>query len=301
MSVISFIGLGNMGGPMATNLAKAGYDVKGFDIDEEKVRKLEENGVKPLTGIKEACVEVDVIITMLPAGTQVKSVYLDEAGVIQSADKKTLLIDCSTIDVTTTRELAIEAEKVGLVMLDAPVSGGVMGAKAASLTIMVGGPEKGYGQVRELLSSLGENIVYTGGSGNGQVAKMCNNLILGVSMIGVSEAFVLAERLGLDHQKLFDIASTSSGQCWSLNSYCPVPGPVPSSPANRCYEAGFTADMMLKDLRLSQAAAGACGAHTPIGEKAESLYRLFEASGGGSLDFSGIIGMLRDNCNDGES
>ena len=203
------------------------------------------------------------------------------------------MVDCSTIDVKTAREVAVEAANKGLQMLDAPVSGGVMGANAATLTFMVGGSEKAFKTAKPVLQVMGKNIVHAGGSGNGQVAKVCNNMILGISMIGVSEAFVLAEKLGLDHQKLYDISSTSSGQCWSITSYCPVPGPVQASPANNNYEAGFTVDMMLKDLRLAQEAAISCDANTPMGAEAASLFGLFQSSGSGGLDFSGIIQLIR--------
>jgi len=294
MSVVGFIGLGNMGGPMAANLIKAGHKVQGFDIEQDRVRQFEKNGGDPVNDIREISNNVDFVITMLPAGSHVRSVYLETCGVIASFNKNTLLIDCSTIDVATAREVAAEAKRAGLIMLDAPVSGGVMGAEAASLTIMVGGNKRGFEQATSLLSLMGKNVIYTGSSGNGQVAKMCNNLMLGVSMIGVSEAFVLAEKLGLDHQKLYDISSSSSGQCWSLTSYCPVPGPVPNSPANRNYQAGFTVDMMLKDLQLSQESAKICGVETPMGAKAASLYDQFEGLGNGYLDFSGIIRLLRN-------
>ena len=293
MANIGFIGLGNMGGPMATHLINADHQVKGFDVVPDCVGKFVDAGGTAAKNVIDASSDIDVIITMLPAGKEVRDVYLGEAGILASTDCKPLLIDCSTIDVETARNVAGKAANAGLLMLDAPVSGGVMGAEAATLTFMVGGPEEAFNKAEPLFKVMGKNIVHAGGTGNGQVAKVCNNMILGVSMIGVSEAFVLAEKLGLNHQKLYDISSTSSGQCWSITSYCPVPGPVPASPANRNYEAGFTVDMMLKDLRLSQEAAISCGANTPMGAEAASLYGLFQASGLGGLDFSGIIQLIR--------
>jgi 3-hydroxyisobutyrate dehydrogenase len=234
-----------------------------------------------------------VIITMLPAGAHVRAVYSGEDGVIANANERTLLIDCSTIDVATARAVAGAAGERGLDMLDAPVSGGVGGAQAGTLTFMVGGSDAAFARAQPILAAMGKTIVHAGGSGNGQAAKICNNMILGASMIAVSEGFLLAEKLGLDAQKLFDIASKSSAQCWSLTTYCPVPGPVPTSPANRGYQAGFTAAMMLKDLKLAQEAAQANGASTPLGAEAAALYGLYAAHGLGSEDFSGIIRFLR--------
>jgi 3-hydroxyisobutyrate dehydrogenase len=230
---------------------------------------------------------------MLPSGKEVREVYLGSSGIIENANAGTLLIDCSTIDVETSRAVASEAEKKGLLMLDAPVSGGVGGATAASLTFMVGGSAQAFARAESILQKMGKTIVHAGGAGNGQAAKICNNMILGVSMIAVSEAFVLAEKLGLDHQKLFDISSKSSGQCWSMTSYCPVPGPVPTSPANREYQAGFTAAMMLKDLKLSQDAAKNSGTKTELGADAARIYSQYVASGEASRDFSGIIRFIR--------
>jgi 3-hydroxyisobutyrate dehydrogenase len=237
--------------------------------------------------------DVEAVVTMLPSGKEVREVYLGDRGILASARPGTLLIDSSTIDVETARAVARSAEEKGLPMVDAPVSGGVAGAEAATLTFMVGGSDEAFARARSILETMGRNVVHAGGAGNGQAAKICNNMILGVSMIAVSEAFVLAETLGLDHQKLFDIASKSSGQCWSLTSYCPVPGPVPTSPANRGYQAGFTAAMMLKDLRLAQDAARAGGAATPLGAEAAALYGLYVGHGHGAEDFSGIIRFLR--------
>ena len=293
MAKIGFIGLGNMGGPMAAHLINAKHQVKGFDVVSGCITRFKDKGGLVAKDVTDAASDVDIIITMLPAGNDVRDVYLGTSGILQSTNSKPLLIDCSTIDVETARKVSNEAEKVDLLMLDAPVSGGVMGAEAATLTFMVGGPEKAFKTAKPILDLMGKNIIHAGGTGNGQVAKVCNNMILGISMIGVSEAFVLAEKLGLDHQKLFDISSTSSGQCWAITSYCPVPGPVPNSPANKDFKAGFTVDMMLKDLRLSQEAAISCGANTPMGAEAASLFGLFEATGSGSLDFSSIIKLIR--------
>jgi 3-hydroxyisobutyrate dehydrogenase len=230
---------------------------------------------------------------MLPSGKEVREVYLGSSGIIDNANAGTLLIDCSTIDVETARAATAAAEKKGLLMLDAPVSGGVGGATAGTLTFMVGGSTQAFTRAETILQKMGKTIVHAGGAGNGQAAKICNNMILGVSMIAVSEAFVLAEKLGLDHQKLFDISSKSSGQCWSMTTYCPVPGPVPTSPANRDYQAGFTAAMMLKDLKLSQDAAKTSGTKTELGADAARIYSQYVASGEASRDFSGIIRFIR--------
>jgi len=293
MARIGFIGLGNMGLPMAQNLIKAGHHVEGFDVFGAAVEKLRAAGGEGAASVKVAASRADVVITMLPAGQHVREVYLDGAGVLASAQPGTLLIDSSTIDVATARAVAEAAAAHGLAMLDAPVSGGVGGAQAGTLTFMVGGGDEAFAKAKPLLEAMGKTIVHAGGAGNGQAAKICNNMILGVSMIAVSEAFVLAERLGLDHQKLFDIASKSSGQCWSMTSYCPVPGPVPTSPANRDYQAGFTAAMMLKDLKLAQDAARTAGAATPLGAEAAALYGLYCAHGNGARDFSGVIRFVR--------
>ena len=291
MARIGFIGLGNMGLPMARNLIKAGHAVAGFDVKAQAAGQLADSGGRRAGSAADAGRDAEIVITMLPAGEQVRAVYLDE--VLAAVAPGTLLIDCSTIDVATAREVAQAARGKGLAMIDAPVSGGIAGAQAAALTFMVGGPDDAFARARPVLEALGKTIVHAGGAGNGQAAKICNNMILGASMIVVSEAFLLAEKLGLDAQKLFDISSKSSGQCWSMTSYCPVPGPVPASPANRGYQAGFTAAMMLKDLKLAQEAARAARAATPIGAGAAEVYERFVASGNGSVDFSGIIRALR--------
>ena len=296
MSRIGFIGLGNMGGPMAANLVKAGHAVRGFDLSETAVAAFREAGGEPVASAAEAAEGAEVVVTMLPAGKHVRQVYLGEGGILSAAAEGTLFIDSSTIDVASARDVASAASEAGMAMVDAPVSGGVGGAEAGTLTFMVGGPDDDYARAMPFLKLMGKNIVHAGGAGNGQAAKICNNMILGISMIGVSEAFVLAEKLGLDHQKLFDIASTASGQCWSLTTYCPVPGPVPTSPANRDYAAGFTAAMMLKDLKLAQEAAQDNDAATPMGAQARAIYSLFDAGGHGNVDFSGIIKLLRGNA-----
>jgi 3-hydroxyisobutyrate dehydrogenase len=293
MARIGFIGLGNMGLPMAQNLIKAGHQVEGFDVVGAAIDKLIAAGGAGVETAKMAAARADIVVTMLPAGQDVRDVYFGDSGVLQNVQSGTLLIDCSTIDVETARLVATAAAAKNLPMLDAPVSGGVGGAQAGTLTFMVGGPEAAFAQAKPILEKMGKTIVHAGGPGNGQAAKICNNMILGVSMIAVSEAFVLAEKLGLDAQKLFDIASKSSGQCWSMTSYCPVPGPVPTSPANRDYKAGFTGAMMLKDLKLAQDAAVAAGARTPLGADAAKVYAQFVEAGQGARDFSGIIQMIR--------
>lgn len=290
MARIAFIGLGNMGGPMAANLVKAQHQVFAFDLSAAALDGAVDKGAKKAASAAEAVKGAEVVVTMLPAGKHVREVY--ERDVLPNVAKGTLLIDCSTIDVDSARHVGALAEKAGLEMIDAPVSGGVGGATAGTLTFMVGGGESAFAKAKPILEKMGRNIVHAGASGNGQAAKICNNMILGVSMIAVSEGFMLAKRLGLDAQKLFDVAATSSGQCWSLTNYCPVPGPVPASPANRDYQAGFTAAMMLKDLLLAQQAAAGAGAATPLGAEAAQLFSLFVNSGHGAKDFSGIICML---------
>jgi 3-hydroxyisobutyrate dehydrogenase len=293
MSKIGFIGVGNMGGPMARNLLKAGHELKAFDLSKAAVDLVVAAGATAASTAQEAARDVEIVVTMLPAGQHVRSVYTGEDGILSAAATGTLFIDSSTIDVDSARVVATAADEAGFLMLDAPVSGGVGGAEAGTLTFMVGGPDAAFEKALPVLEQMGKNIVHAGGSGNGQAAKICNNMILGISMIGVGEAFVLGEKLGLDHQKLFDIASTASGQCWSLTTYCPVPGPVPTSPANNDYQAGFTAAMMLKDLRLAQSAAQSSAAATPLGAAAAAIYALYDNGGNGEVDFSGVINMIR--------
>lgn len=290
MATIAFIGLGNMGLPMARNLLKAGHRVVGFDVAPANIAAARDAGIDMPEADQPPVAEV--VVSMLPAGKQVRQVYAGEGGIIARAPAGTLMIDCSTIDVDTARTVIAEAGGAGHAMLDAPVSGGTGGAAAGTLTFMVGGSDSAFERARPILECMGKTIVHAGGPGTGQAAKICNNMVLGISMIAVCEAFALADRLGLDRQKLFDISSKSSGQCWSLTSYCPVPGPVPTSPANRDYQPGFAAEMMLKDLKLAQQAAQSVGAATPLGAEAAQLYQLFVSGGGGGLDFSGIIGML---------
>jgi 3-hydroxyisobutyrate dehydrogenase len=290
MTTIGFIGLGNMGNPMAANLVKAGHTVQGFDLMPENLETAGKNGVTVMANAVAAVKGADAVVTMLPAGKHVISVHEDIAP---SMNKGALLIDCSTIDVNSARAAHAIAKKHGLLSIDAPVSGGVGGAAAGTLTFMAGGSKEAFAAAETILEPMAGKVVHCGDAGNGQAAKICNNMILGISMIGVGEAFVLAEKLGLSHQALFDVASTSSGQCWSLTSYCPVPGPVPTSPANRGYAPGFAAALMLKDLRLAQEAAQSAGAVTPLGAEAAQLYALFDNAGNGGRDFSGIINFLR--------
>lgn len=290
MANIAFIGLGNMGGPMAANLVKAGHAVKGFDLSAEILRSAEASGISPATSLADAVAGADAIVTMLPKGAHVLSVWGELASLAKAG---TLLIDCSTIDVESARKAHQLADGVHCLSLDAPVSGGTGGAAAGTLTFMAGGSDAAFAAARPLLEAMGKKIVHCGGNGAGQAAKICNNMILGISMIGVCEAFALGEKLGLSHQALFDVASTSSGQCWSINTYCPVPGPVPTSPANNDYKPGFAAALMLKDLKLAQEAALAAGAATPLGAEAAQLFDLFEKQGHGGRDFSAIIEMLR--------
>ena len=292
MAVVGFIGLGNMGLPMARNLMRAGHGLRGFDVVPACLEAGVAAGAQRAGSAAEAAAGAEVVITMLPEGRHVREVYLGAEGVLAQSDPAALLIDCSTIDVATARAVNEAAGERGLEVLDAPVSGGVAGAENATLTFMVGGSEAGFARAQPILQQMGKAVIHTGPSGNGQAAKICNNMLLGISMIGVAEAFVLAGRLGLSADKLFEVSRQSSGQCWSLTNYCPVPGLVPSSPANRAYRAGFTAAMMAKDLRLAQDAAQSVDAPTPLGAQARQLYALFTTSGRGGLDFSAIIKML---------
>jgi 3-hydroxyisobutyrate dehydrogenase len=292
MATIGFIGLGNMGGPMAGNLVKAGHDVKGFDLVPASVKAAEKAGVIAVRSIAEAARDVDVVITMLPAGEHVRQVYMGEGGVFSAAGKGTLAIDSSTIDVGSARAVHAAAA-AGIDMLDAPVSGGVAGAAAGTLTFMVGGADAAFARGKPIFEAMGRAIVHAGGPGNGQVAKVCNNMILGITMIGISEAFTLGEKLGLDPKKLFDISSKASGSCWAMLNHLPVPGIVETSAANRDFKPGFAAAMMHKDLKLSQEAAAQAGAATPLGAQAAALYTLFVNAGHGGLDYSAIIKLLQ--------
>jgi 3-hydroxyisobutyrate dehydrogenase len=290
MATIAFIGLGNMGGPMAANLVKAGHTVVGFDLVKTSLDQARADGATIADSAAAAVKGADVVITMLPAGKHVVSVWSD---IIPSVAKGALVIDCSTIDVESSRQAHALAGKALVLSVDAPVSGGTGGAKGATLTFMAGGAAPAFAAAKPVLEAMGKKIVHCGDAGAGQAAKICNNMILGISMIAVGEAFALAEKLGLSHQALFDVSSTSSGQCWALTSYCPVPGPVPASPANNGYKPGFASALMVKDLTLAQDAANAAGAATPLGKHAQEIYKAFDAAGNGGVDFSGIIQHVR--------
>ena len=293
MTAIGFIGLGNMGGPMAKNLVQAGHSVKGFDVVQASLEQARANGVETVENAADAAEGVEAVVTMLPAGEHVREVYSGSGGVIAAAAPGTVMIDSSTIDVASARAVHKAAEGAGHLMLDAPVSGGVAGADAGTLTFMVGGSDAAFERAKPLLDVMGGKIVHAGGAGNGQVAKVCNNMILGISMIAVSEAFSLGESLGLDPQKLFDISSAASGSCWAMLNHNPVPGIVEASAANREYQPGFAAGMMLKDLKLSQVAAGQAGVATPLGAEATQLYTLFVNAGNAGIDYSAIIKMIQ--------
>jgi 3-hydroxyisobutyrate dehydrogenase len=295
MATIGFIGLGNMGAPMAVNLAKAGHRVVGYDVNQPALQALASSGVQAAASAADAAHGADVVITMLPAGQHVRDVWLHQGGLIEAVrNGAPLLIDCSTIDVASARAVAEAAQAAGLDMLDAPVSGGVGGATAATLTFMVGGSEAAFARGLPVLQAMGKNIVHAGGPGAGQAAKICNNMMLAINMIGVSEGFLLAQKLGLDWDKLHQIAGTSSGQSWALSNYCPAPGPVPAAPSNRDYAAGFTAALMLKDVKLSQAAADATGTPTPLGAHAASIYDAVVGAGEGGRDFSVVFRWLAE-------
>jgi 3-hydroxyisobutyrate dehydrogenase len=292
VATIAFIGLGNMGGPMAANLVRAGHKVIGFDLAAASCEAAAKDGVQIAPTAAASVSEADVVVTMLPAGKHVVTVWTDVLAAV--TDTQALFIDCSTIDVASARVAHELAASRGIASLDAPVSGGVGGAKAGTLTFMVGGGADAFARGKPVLERMGKRIVHCGDAGNGQAAKICNNMILGISMIAVSEAFVLGEKLGLSHQAMFDVASTSSGQCWSLTSYCPVPGPVPASPANNDYKPGFSAAFMLKDLKLAHDAAGSVHAETALGAHAAQIYDAFDRDGRGASDFSAIINFIRE-------
>jgi 3-hydroxyisobutyrate dehydrogenase len=290
MASIAFIGLGNMGGPMTANLVKAGEKVIAFDLVAASRDQARADGAAIAESSVSSVKGADVVITMLPAGKHVLSVWNE---VIPAMAKGALIIDCSTIDVESAKQAHALATKHGIASVDAPVSGGTGGAKGATLTFMCGGEDKAFAAAKPVLEKMGKKIVHCGGAGAGQATKICNNMILAVSMIAVCEGFALAEKLGLSHQALFDVASTSSGQCWALTTYCPVPGPVPTSPANNEYKPGFAAALMVKDLTLAQDAAKGAGAATPLGKHAQEIYKAFDAEGNGGMDFSGIIQHVR--------
>jgi 3-hydroxyisobutyrate dehydrogenase len=294
MARVAFIGLGNMGGGMAANLAKAGHDVRAFDLSADALDKAKKGGCLPMESAAEAVNEADAVVTMLPAGKHVRDVF--ESSVFGNAPASAILMDCSTIDVTTAREVIEEAQAKGYKMVDAPVSGGIAAAEAGTLTFMVGGTKEAFDRAEPFLEVMGKAVIHAGGAGAGQAAKICNNMLLGASMIATCETFVLAQKLGLDPQTFFDIASQASGQNWSMTSYCPVPGVGPATPADRDYEGGFAAALMLKDLRLAMQAAKSVDSYTPMCSHAEELYTRFaEALGGAGKDFSAIIKMIDDS------
>ncbi len=293
MARIGFIGLGNMGGPMAANLAKAGHAVSGFDLSQAALDQAEAAGITIAENPTAAVEAAEVVVTMLPAGQHVRGLYLGEEGLLARAPEGSLLIDSSTIDVGTARTVHEAAAAAGQDFVDAPVSGGVAGAQQASLTFMCGGGAAAFARAEPFLAEMGRNVIHAGGGGNGQAVKVCNNMILGISMLGVCEAFALAEKLGLDDKVLFDISSESSGSCWAMLNHLPVPGIVEGSAANRDYRPGFAATLMLKDLRLSQEAANQVGAATPLGAEAAALFGLFVNGGQGDLDYSAIIKMIK--------
>lgn len=292
-SVVAFIGLGNMGLPMARNLLKAGFPVRGFDLAPAALAAVREAGGTACDSATAAVQGADVIVTALPAAKQVKSVYLGADGIIAAAKSGALFIDVSTIDVNSAREVAAAARAAGRRMVDSPMSGGVGGATAGTLTFMVGGSEADFVAARPVLAAMGKNIFHAGDSGAGAAAKICNNMMLAIQMAGVCEGFNLAAKLGLDAQKLYEISSTATARCWSLNDYCPAPGPVPTSPANRGYTPGFAAALMLKDLRIAMEAAQAAGAVTPLGAQTTQLYGMMDAAGHGGRDFSALIEFIR--------
>jgi 3-hydroxyisobutyrate dehydrogenase len=296
MTTIAFIGLGNMGAGMAANLAKAGHDVLAFDLAAPALDRARASGCRIAGTAAEAAGEAETVITMLPAGVHVKRVWTE--SVIPSARPGALIIDCSTIDVESARAVASAAASAGLAAADAPVSGGIMAAEAGTLAFMVGCEDERFAAVEAILTPMARVVIHAGAAGAGQAAKICNNMLLGISMLGVCEAFALAEKLGLDPLRFFDIASKSSGQCWSLTSYSPWPGPVPSAPSNRGYEGGFLTALMSKDLKLAQEAAAKAGAATPMGAQAQALYALFEGQGYGQKDFSAVLQLMRGRLAD---
>jgi 3-hydroxyisobutyrate dehydrogenase len=291
---VAFIGLGNMGGGMAANLAKAGHEVVAFDLSEDALARAEARGASRAVSAAEAMAGADSVVTMLPAGKHVRAVYAE--SVIGHAPKGAILMDCSTIDVDSARAVIADAAAAGYAMVDAPVSGGIAAAEAGTLTFMAGGTDAAFERARPYLEQMGKAVIHAGEAGAGQAAKICNNMLLGATMVATCEAFAMAKKLGLDLQTFYDISSKASGQSWSMTSYCPVPGVGPETPADRDYEGGFAAALMLKDLRLAMEAAQSVGAYTPMGAEAETLYARFaEALGGGGKDFSAIIRMIDDS------
>ncbi len=287
---IAFIGLGNMGGGMAANLVKAGHEVNAFDLSADALARAQENGCATFTSVREAVDGVDAVVSMLPNGKIVASVF--ETDVLGHAPKGAILLDCSTIDVDTARKVTGDAVAVGYDMVDAPVSGGIAAANGGTLTFMVGGTDTAFSRAEPILSAMGKAVIHAGGSGAGQAAKICNNMLLGASMIATCETFAMAEKLGLDLQTFYDISSKASGQNWSMTSYCPVPGVGPTSPADNDYQGGFTTALMLKDLKLAMEAAQSVNADVPMGARAAELYEAFDKAGEGAVDFSAIIKKL---------
>ena len=296
MAKIAFIGLGNMGGPMAANLAKAQHHVTAFDLSGAAVKAAVDKGAHRAASAAEAVKGAEIVVTMLPAGKHVRGVY--ESDVLPNVAKGVLLIDCSTIDIDSARAVGEEAKAKGYRFADAPVSGGIMAAEAGTLAFMVGCETDDYAAFEAILLPMARVVFHAGAAGSGQAAKICNNMLLGVSMIGVCEAFALAEKLGLDPERFYEIGSKSSGQCWSLTTYCPWPGPVETAPSNRNYDGGFLSALMLKDLKLAQEAAARAGASTPMGAQAEALYALFDGLGYGGKDFSAMLQMFRGRLDD---
>ena len=296
MTTIAFIGLGHMGSGMAANLAKAGHDVAAFDLVEDAVQQAKANGCRAAESGAEAVKGAEAVVSMLPAGKHVRAVYIDD--VFDNAEPGALLLDCSTIDVATAREVSEAATAKGFAMVDAPVSGGIAAAAGGTLTFMVGGTPEAFERATPILEAMGKAVIHAGEAGSGQAAKICNNMLLGATMIATCETFNLAVGLGLDPQVFYDISSKASGQSWSMTSYCPLPGVGPASPADNDYEGGFAAPLMLKDLKLATAAAEEAGARTPMGAKARSLYEQFVKNGGDSKDFSGIIKYLEQSAGD---
>lgn len=294
MARIGFIGLGNMGGGMAANLAKAGHDVHAYDLSQEALDRAKAAGCLPVASAAEAAAGAEAVVTMLPAGKHVEQVYTD--SIFGVADTGAILLDCSTIDVDTARRVADAAMAKGLAAVDAPVSGGIAAANGGTLTFMVGGSDEAFARAEPILSQMGKAVIHAGGNGAGQAAKICNNMLLGATMVATCETLLLAQKLGLDPQTFYDIASVSSGSCWSLNSYAPLPGVGPSTPADNGYQGGFAAALQLKDLKLAMEAAASAGANTPMGARATELYTQFVDAGNAGVDFSGIIKMLGEKA-----
>ena len=288
--IVAFIGLGNMGGGMAANLVKNGYAVRAFDLSADALNKAAESGATVLSSAREAVMDADAVVTMLPAGKHVDAVYNE--SVFCAAKPDALFLDCSTIDVATARIVISAAQEKGFAMVDAPVSGGIAAAAGGTLTFMVGGTDEAFARAKPLLSAMGRAVIHAGGAGNGQAAKICNNMLLGATMVATCEAFAMAQKIGLDPQTFFDISSVSSGQSWSMTSYCPLPGVGPQTPADNGYQGGFAVALMLKDLKLANEAAASVNASVPMGACAQALYQALANKGEGAADFSSIINML---------